>query len=370
MGALLGGIAGAVGGAVVSLVLTTVITARIFTFPKTEDWGSGWVFLIHGLPAVLVGVLGGLLSGWWWATGESGLAWTSAVLTVLAAASIPLPLRLLIYRDKWRIRPRTASERRAWARRITALDEAKGLELARSIRYCWREYGVVVGRRLESACSMYAGDDLRTTEEARAQSRRYQGQDSGWRWKKLTVAGIETVHILPDPLLELRTPAPLFEVRPYSIVRRETPASPGFSTDTTVPRMAALRDCLARLASDAKREGRWDGRGKTFKELLPQRGAADTTSPCGQIFLASHSLNEDEFSLRVIGFDGPVRIVPTNAPGDLPFQIHFFSLGMRYMADETGRWHWREGEWATMSDPAPPAAMFDLTIPLEPPPQS
>jgi hypothetical protein len=289
-------------------------------------------------------------------------AWIHAALWAMLILLVPLAIAGIPLQDT-RFSPASKRERSSWAESVTVRDQ-QGLRLARELQRCLRPWGSTVRPRsfLQRDCASFRASWYALGEDSLAAQRRYVAGDDGWRWENAA----DSTHLLVFPDPRVKRTGPVFEVRPFQVVRRQQRGAPPYATDQSVPMMARFHGCFSSWAKGMRSSGAWDGSSQTLPSLL----SSIDTSCAAHLRVHTLATRANERSIlegRGGVFDGSFRVdyFPFWAPAEIPFILVFDSEGVSYAIDTAGVFHMRPVHRAWVNDSTPPRCVLDLTVPCD-----
>ena len=361
----------ALAGALVAPLAVVLGVALLYPHRGPENWDMGTPMLTLAalLPAALIGATIGYASVDLARHNPQALRWVGGggvlliVLIPVGIVSLPYILSALP------ARPPTSEETRAeWARWLSQTPGPIGAELAARLQACLGESGMppsgeaLIGNGCDDVRRRWLGLGPDRLQKLGA----YTHQDDGWRWDFVDSAGARRLTVFPDSLL--RQAGPTFEVRRGQTVRHEARPAPGERPDSTLPRLAAWRQCLHDRALELRGTSPWSALFDSLPGMLLNEGPSG--NPCPGAWVDDRPdhprlpwilswRNGDSYPLRVV-----YRPIASDS-AEVPFEVLLLYRGMGYTLDTDGRWHARKGGYAMPVDPPPAACLTDPAVACE-----
>ena len=353
-------------GAAIAIGVLFFVLLTLLPKPQSGSWdmGTPMLFIMALVPVGIAGAIAGYVVANAMAAGRTQFALIAAAVGLAIPVGVALYIVFLPYLPRRTPPPPNAARRAAWTAARGTAHESQGRNLALQLETCMRQGGSSAEGLMMHCMTLrarWAGYD----PDSLARLGAYDGLDDGWRWEMATGKGIRAL-VFPDALFNQA--GPVFDVRAFTILRRETRTSPAFATDSELPAYAAWYRCFVGWVREARASGGWNGEPDTLPPFVVHR---DATSGCGTVTIETEPERPGwPWNLRMSApgtrYGGRVTFVPVRTSlSETPFQLVFFISGTGYMIDVEGRWHTRQGQAPSGRDPPPPPCLLDPKIPCE-----
>jgi hypothetical protein len=363
----------ALAGAVLAPTLVIVGVAVLYAPRSSENWdlATPVITLAALLPAALFGaVIGFAMVDLLAADNRKAAKWLGGS-GVLLVVLIPIGIVLFPYIvGVLPRRPPTPAERRqAWAQWLRQTPPALGARLAEQLQGCLGEGDVPASGEalLAGGCKDVRSHWLGLGADKLGLLGAYTNADDGWRWDLVDSAGRRRLQVFPDPLLAQA--GPTFEVERGRTLRHDPQPGPGFVRDSTLPQLARFGTCLRGWAAEWRRAGTWSGSADSLPFLLEAAWMPHADGCPGVRVETPAERPGFPWILSVRNNTGtPIRVTynpRAGASAETPFELWLYFDRVGYMVDAEGRWHARQGGYATSVDPPPAPCLIDFSIPCE-----